>query len=152
MIITKQSDYAIRLMLAIADSEMALTTKQVAQAHKIPIAFLHKVVSNLVHANLLRTKRGVNGGIILGKDPIDISLYDIILAIEQEMVIHSCTLHGKPCKNISVCAIHDVMNEITNDVLDKFSQVTLDQLLDRQRLKPLSNRISNRPTLKMASE
>ncbi|MCX7834790.1 MAG: Rrf2 family transcriptional regulator [bacterium] len=136
MIITKQSDYGIRLMLALAEANEPLTTRKVAETHNIPMAFLHKVVSNLVRAKLLDTKRGVGGGMVISKQLEEISLYDIVLAIEGEMVINDCKLNGKPCRNIPHCAIHDVMDDITNEVIRRFSEISLAQLLEKQKRKP----------------
>lgn len=149
MIITKQADYGIRLMLAIAESNEPLTTRKIAETQNIPIAFLHKVVSNLVRAKLLETKRGVKGGIAIAKTPQEINLYDIIKAIEGEMVINECKLNGNPCKNIPICAIHDVMNDITATVRHRFSEISLALLLEKQKRKKFSDRMKKHTIITM---
>ena len=84
MQITRQADYAIRAVryLAKQDPNNRSATSRVATEMKIPPSFLAKIISQLSIAGLVHTSRGARGGVTLARDPIDISLLDVVEAID----------------------------------------------------------------------
>ena len=84
MQITRQADYAVRAVLYLAhldDSERAATST-VAKEQHIPPSFLAKIISQLSIAGLLHTSRGARGGVTLAREPKDITLLEVVEAID----------------------------------------------------------------------
>jgi Rrf2 family protein len=84
MRITAKADYAVRaaLELAAAEDDEPVKGEQLAEAQNIPLQFLEHILLELKHARIIRTKRGVRGGYWLARDPSEITLADVIRAVE----------------------------------------------------------------------
>ena len=84
MRISAKADYAVRAALELAAAEEGEPVKgeQVAEAQEIPLQFLEHILLELKHAGLVRTKRGARGGYWLAQPPKDITLADVIRAVE----------------------------------------------------------------------
>jgi Rrf2 family protein len=90
MQITRQADYAVRAIeyLARQDPNQLFATVTVAEETKIPRTFLAKIISQLSIAGLIKTVRGAHGGISLARDPHEISLLDVVTAIDGPIQIN----------------------------------------------------------------
>jgi Rrf2 family protein len=84
MRITAKADYAVRAALELAASEddEPIKGEQLAESQQIPLQFLEHILLELKHARIIRTKRGVRGGYWLARDPSEITLADVIRAVE----------------------------------------------------------------------
>jgi len=92
MQITRQADYAVRAVLYLAQlgPERRAATSQIAQEQKIPPSFLAKIVSQLSVAGILQTSRGARGGVSLARDPEDISVLEVVEAIDGPILLNEC--------------------------------------------------------------
>lgn len=119
--ITTAADYAIRAMIHLAclpEGAHALR-EEIAQAEKIPSSFMAKILRSLVRAQLLHSSRGVNGGFVLARPGVEISLLEIVEAIEGPLHLTACVGSGDGCDNSLDCpaapvweAVHDNMRAI----------------------------------------
>jgi Rrf2 family protein len=82
MRITAKADYAVRAALELAGSEGPVKGDALASAQHIPLKFLENILIDLRHAGLVRSQRGPEGGYWLAKAPADISVADVIRAVE----------------------------------------------------------------------
>src|SRR5512135_1674660 len=100
MQITRQADYAVRAMTYLAElgPEQRAATSQIAQEKSIPPSFLAKIVSQLSVAGLLQTSRGARGGVSLAKAPENISLLDVVEAIDGPILLNDCVGDGNSCE------------------------------------------------------
>jgi len=77
------TEYALRSMVLLAMRRGApLTAQQIASETKVPIDYLFKVLQSLGRAGLVQAQRGKNGGFSLANDPADISIYDVVQAVD----------------------------------------------------------------------
>lgn len=91
MQITRQADYATRAVLYLAQcrKDERISTSQIAQEQKIPPSFLAKIISQLSIAGLLNTSRGAHGGIALARDPSQITLLEVVEAIDGRIQLNA---------------------------------------------------------------
>ena len=84
MRITAKADYAVRaaLELAAAEDDEPVKGETLSESQGIPLQFLEHILLELKHARIIRTKRGVRGGYWLARDPSEITLADVIRAVE----------------------------------------------------------------------
>jgi Rrf2 family protein len=84
MRVTAKADYAIRaaVELAALDGQGPVKGERIAQAQEIPLKFLENILGDLRHAGLVRSQRGVEGGYWLGRPADDITVADVIRAVE----------------------------------------------------------------------
>jgi Rrf2 family protein len=87
MRISAKADYAVRAAVHLATAEAGSATKgdAIATAQDIPLKFLENILTDLRHAGLVRSQRGSEGGYWLIGDPAEISVADVIRAVEGPM-------------------------------------------------------------------
>jgi len=133
MQITRRADYAVRTMLDVAGleaGEVALT-HEVAQRQRMPAPFLAKIVLALTRAGLLRSHRGSGGGIALAKPAHQITLLDVVEAVDGPIAMNRCVLWPQECGRVDTCPVHDVWCETRALLVDHLGGVTLADLLSR---------------------
>jgi Rrf2 family protein len=110
MQITRQADYAVRTVLYLASLENGnrAPTSRIAEGQHIPSSFLAKIVSQLSVAGIVQTSRGARGGVSLAKPASDISLLDVVEAIDGPITLNECVTDPSICPFGDNCAVHDV--------------------------------------------
>ncbi len=131
MLLSRGADYAIRAMLDVATlpDDGKTITKQIAVRQEIPVAFLSKVIAQLTQAGLLRTYRGAAGGVHLARPPEEISLRQIVEALQGPIVLNFCTDPHDGCSKAATCPAYKVFEH---------AQRTLDMQLEQTILANLA--------------
>lgn len=121
MQITRQADYALRAMLYLArlDSNKRAATNQIADTQKIPPSFLAKIISQLSIAGLIHTSRGARGGVSLARPAEDISILEVVEAIDGPISLNECTINPDSCPFGEDCPIHDVWCSSQTELVEK---------------------------------
>jgi Rrf2 family protein len=137
MQITRQADYALRAMLYLArlEPQERAPTSKIAKEKEIPSSFLAKIISQLSIAGLINTSRGAGGGVSLARKPDEISLLDVVEAIDGPITLNECTRDPSICLFGDSCPIHEVWCETQMEMVRKLGQATFDKLLERERAK-----------------
>lgn len=113
MQITRQADYAIRAVLYLSRQEpkKAIATSTIAREMKIPPSFLAKIISQLSIAGLLNTTRGAHGGVTLSRSVHDISLLEVVEAIDGPILLNDCVGDPGDCQFDGQCPLHDIWHD-----------------------------------------
>ena len=141
--ISQTSEYALRAMVHLADqSRVSLTTQQIADATRVPAGYLAKVLGSLTRAGLVRSQRGLHGGCSLAHPPADITILDIINAVDPIQRILTCPLglksHGK-----KLCPLHKRVDDAMASIETAFANSSLaDLLADPSPSKPLCEAVA----------
>ncbi|WP_075426728.1 RrF2 family transcriptional regulator [Candidatus Kryptonium thompsonii] len=116
--LSRTCKYAIQAMIFIAslNTEEPVLAKQIAGALSIPREFLNKVMQRLVKAGFLVSVKGPGGGFLLAKDPKDITVFDIVKAIDGVEWFDSCLLRVGRCDEANPCVVHEFWVKIRNQV------------------------------------
>ena len=125
--LTKRADYAIRAVLALsraADGER-LSVRRIAADERIPERFLPLVMGDLVRAGLVEGTVGRSGGYRLAKPSAEISLLEVVEAVEGDSRRRVCVLRGGPCALAAVCDVHAVFAAAQDDVLGRLRTATI---------------------------
>lgn len=124
----KETDYAIQLLKIIPkDKKFCVSLKDVAKQTGVSFLFLQKIARKLRLAGLLKAAKGVNGGYSLAKSADQISLKEIIIAVEGGCAVLPCYCANKKCKTTK-CILKDKMKKINENVLKIFSKTKLNQI------------------------
>ncbi|GAB6062883.1 RrF2 family transcriptional regulator [Deferrisoma palaeochoriense] len=138
MIITRATEYSIRAALYLAEKYPAqvVSKQEICEAEGITPAFLTKILQPLIHAGLVRSKRGVSGGFALAKDPSRLTLLDVMEAAEEPMLLNICLMENHPCERECTCPVHKMWAEAKEKLSEIFSRRTLAELVEeRKRLR-----------------
>ena len=124
------TEYALRAVLRVAQSEKPLFIREIAGKEGIPQSFLSKIVQSLVRGGLLEARRGRHGGITLARPKEQISLLDLIEACEGPLRSPICLLnHTAQCSKPSKCSIHQVWEKAQRGMTKVLIETKLSHLL-----------------------
>lgn len=138
MEITRQADYAVRSMIHLAElppNDDRVSTATISEAEAIPLPFLTKVISRLATAGLVTTSRGMGGGVSLARPPEEITLLQVVEAVDGPIILNHCLLRSGTCEREPVCAAHDVWDEVQTHFVQELNAVTMRELAERQAEK-----------------
>jgi Rrf2 family protein len=135
MQITRAGEYGVLGLLNLArrsPGQMAMIT-EVSRTERIPKSFLAKIFQNLVKAGLVRSIRGARGGFVLVKDPAQVSILEIIEAIEGKILFQRCKQLKPDCEHAGGCALCGLFEEAQDGVKDVLLRTTLVDLIRREK-------------------
>ena len=124
-------EYALRAVVDLASTApKAKTTQEIAKATRVPQAYLAKVLQNLVQAGVLRSRRGLRGGIALVKKPEELTILEVVNAVDPIRRIKECPL-GLAAHGDLLCPLHKRLDNAMATVEQAFAQTTFRQILDK---------------------
>ena len=136
MHITRQADYALRAVLYLArlkDNELAATSVM-AREQSIPPSFLAKIISQLSVVGLLHTARGARGGVSLARDPKDITLLDVVEAVDGPVQLNVCVGSRRVCGFEDDCPLQTVWCDMQNELVTRLRTTTFAQMVAQERM------------------
>jgi Rrf2 family protein len=129
MQITRQADYAIRAVLYLAKlgPNQRAATSTVAQEQHIPPSFLAKIISQLSIAGLLHTSRGARGGVTLARPAEDITLLEVVEAIDGPIALNECVTDQEACSFGNECPLRPVWCEAQDELVSRLKATNFAQ-------------------------
>jgi Rrf2 family protein len=130
MQITRATDYAVRVTIHLATVPVSARVHGPALARAIdaPESFVSKVLQQLVQAGLASSQRGRRGGFQLARPAADISLLDVVEAIEGPTQINLCVAQGPNCSRKEWCGAHPVWLEAQEALVNVLAKASIAQL------------------------
>jgi Rrf2 family transcriptional regulator, nitric oxide-sensitive transcriptional repressor len=126
--IPKTAEYALRAVVVLAaDSERPYSAEQLARATRLPRRYAHKVLQALVRAELVRSQPGPGGGYSLVRPADELSILDVVNAVQPIPRIRHCPLGLK--SHTHLCPLHRELDEACAATERAFARVTIAQLL-----------------------
>lgn len=122
--------YGVRAMFDLAQlyGEVPQSVKCIAERQSIPVAYLEQLIAPLRKAGLVLSIRGAQGGYTLAKLPEEISVGDVLRAVEGPLAATACITN--PCENSDGCAMHALWERIHRGVNDVMDGITLRDMLE----------------------
>lgn len=138
--LSQTTEYALRAVVHLASlSPQPQTTNQISEATMVPRAYLAKVVQALVRAGILHSQRGVKGGVLLARSLDELTMLDVVNAVDPIQRIHTCPL-GLPAHGVRLCPLHARLDKALSMVEKAFADSTLAEILrEPSPSKPLCN-------------
>jgi Rrf2 family protein len=128
--LSQSVEYALRAACFLADRAPApQTTVQIAQVTKVPAAYLSKILQQLVRAGLVRSQRGLHGGMSLNKSPEELTILEVVNAVDPINRIRQCPL-GLAAHGVRLCPLHRRLDDATAMVEQAFRETTLAEVLN----------------------
>lgn len=134
MLITRETDYAMRTVRALSGGKR-LNIKQICEAENIPIQFAYKILKKLSEKNIIKIIRGAGGGYCLEADLQTLTIYDILIAIENEADYNSvnlCLKDGVSCihnSNGKCCKMNKEFRRINSVLKEELKKVPFIELI-----------------------
>ncbi len=134
MQITRQADYAVRAVLHLARTgEQRTATSAIAEEQHIPPSFLAKIISQLSIAGLLHTSRGARGGVTLAKEPKEITLLEVIEAIDGPIQLNECVGENGVCSFDDNCPLRPVWCDAQEELVGRLKGTNFADMLAKNQ-------------------
>ena len=126
-------EYALRAMMHLAALEpgASASSEVISKSTKVPQGYLSKVMRDLVVADLIVSQRGPRGGFALARGADQISMLDVVNAVDSMQRIHRCPL-GNPA-HLKLCPLHQRIDSALDHIEREFRQTTLEEMLESGR-------------------
>jgi Rrf2 family protein len=132
MFITRESDYGARIIRELAGGGRK-TVQDICAKELVPFQYGYKILKKLEKGGLVRGFRGANGGYALAKSADDITLFDVVSAVDGDMFINECLTPGHQCPlnrpGKKRCGIHREFIRIQNLLLASLKEKNLTEIL-----------------------
>ena len=133
---SQTSEYALRAAVFLADGPAERrTARDIATAMSIPIDYVSKVMQSLGRAGLVEAQRGKQGGFRLTRDSADISLLDVMNAVDPLRRISSCPLRLDQHRHL-MCPLHRKLDQALAAIENEFRRTSISDLIDTRRAEP----------------
>lgn len=133
MRISTKGRYALRILMDVAmnvDINNLRRIHEVAASQNISEKYVGRLIIQLKKAGFLTARRGVNGGYKLARDPSEITLLEILDAMEGKLSIVRCVGAPGPCASNSDCSVRPIWMRLNDQVRSIFEGVTLQMIVD----------------------
>ena len=137
MIISTKGRYGVRAMFVLAkryEQDEPTSIKYIATEQSISEQYLEQLFSKLKHADLIKSVRGQKGGYSLTKEPNNISIGDIIIALEGPLAPSECVIEDNDsCENIECCTTRSMWKKIYDGFNTVVNSLSLGDMLEEYR-------------------
>ena len=132
--LSKSTDYGIRILAQLARDELGVTrnARDVAEDLYLPVPMVSKVMKSLARAGVLESHRGPGGGFSLSRRPDDLSVADMIAALEGPVALTECQVGPSLCRHEGKCSVQEPWSVINRSVRNTLATITLSDLIDPQ--------------------
>jgi len=136
MEITHQADYALRAILYLARLQpgQRVPTSQIAAENHIPPSFLTKIVSQLSIAGLIHTSRGAHGGVWLARSPEELTMLDVLEAIDGVVILNHCVEDPQGCQMSDECTLHLFWENTCGELVSRLRKTSFATLIKGKEL------------------
>lgn len=143
MRLSKKAEYALRALSAMARGKRSWGIQELSQQENIPVKFLEQILLALRHAGLLASRRGVGGGYSLVKPAANISIGEIVRALDGPIAPIPCASErpGIPCTcpHPATCPVRQMMDKLRAEIVAWLDSRSLEDLA---RLGPEANALA----------
>ena len=125
--LTRGGEYALRAMtyLACRPEGRVCSLHDICQAQEIPESFLAKILQSLAHAGLANSQRGAHGGFALARPAAEISMRDIVEAVDGPIALNPCVLWPNECSRNEECQMHKAWMHAQQQLMDVLETIKL---------------------------
>jgi Rrf2 family protein len=142
--VSRKIDYALRAVIHLAsedDGERACSVSEIATRERIPRQFLVKIIQELIHKGLVRSRRGPRGGYVLARPAKDVTFRQVIEAVEGPISLNACTGEHADCFLLGLCGMERIWREGQRRVMELFENTTIADV--RPRPVPLRTALNS---------
>lgn len=139
MKVTTKGQYAIEIIVDLAlrsESKQLESLKNIADRRSLSEKYLERIIKPLKEKGIVKSVRGVNGGYCLGKARDELSVLEIVTAVEGQLAPVSCLTRKSDCKNdCSVCPTRETWGRMWHIMTAPIEKLTIADILDRMEHK-----------------
>ncbi len=130
MELTRKGDYAIRGIVYLAGQPLDKISllSDIAAAVQVPQTFLAKIFQQFSKSGIVKSYRGTGGGFMLARPPEQITLLEVVEAVEGPITPNRCVIAAGECERDSICTVHPVWARVKQQTRSLLAEVSLKDL------------------------
>lgn len=129
MLITRRSDYALRICRVLQDKKIHNVT-EICRTEEVPKAFAYKILREMEQKSFVRSERGNRGGYCLSVSLDDITLLDIVMELDDDVSMIHCVKEGCPRDTADApCRMHEEIVRIQNILITEMQRKSIAEIL-----------------------
>jgi len=135
MYITLEADYAVRIVDAIARNRGRMMAEAIAAKSCITAKHARKILHKLSTCGIILSRRGTSGGYELAKQASDITIHDVLYAIEGPLVLNRCLLENTKCTRVpdKNCPYHHTFARLTDYIHSQLSSLSFADVINMEK-------------------
>ncbi len=124
--VSQGAQYAISAIIALSKRSNGdiVSASELARSLDCPAAYLSQLLAKLKKPGILKSQRGLNGGVLLAKPVKDISVYEVIVAIDGDKFFTNCFMGIEGCGHIEPCPFHSFWSKEREKIKDWLTKTT----------------------------
>ena len=132
MLYSKTAKYAVLALAEVAarEEDGLVATRSIAEATSAPYPLLAKIVNQMHRAGLVKATRGKQGGIRLARSAAEVTIMDVVLALDGSSMLNDCPLYLDPCNCGKECALHAIWKPARDAVVRFLASTTIQMVAD----------------------
>jgi Rrf2 family transcriptional regulator, iron-sulfur cluster assembly transcription factor len=144
MQITRAGEYGVQGLMHLArrNPGQRIMLDEVSREEHIPKSFLAKIFQHLAKAGIVRSIRGSGGGFALARKPSEISVLEIIEAVEGKILFQRCRMDKPDCEHAGGCALCGLFERAQDGIKDVLTSTTLQDLIQQQGTLEVSRSVA----------
>jgi len=128
--LSKKADYALLALrhMAVPGARETVSARELAESYDLPPELLAKVLQQLVRGGLLASQQGIRGGYGLAKPAAEITVVDVVQAIDGPMMVTACSEIDHSCDQYTKCNIRDPLWKLKDRIVSALAATTVAEL------------------------
>ena len=145
--LSKKADYALIALkdLASRPEGDAPSAREIAERYAIPVELMAKVLQRLAKMGIVASHQGTRGGYHLARAATQISVADVILAIDGPVLVTACSDEDESCEQYDTCNVRDPLWRLKDRIVQALAAFTVNELVSENALEPSPVAVTRRP-------
>ena len=141
MRLTTKGRYAVTAVLDLAfhEEKGPVSLAAISDRQHISLSYLEQLFARLRRNGVVKSTRGPGGGYTLNRDAADISVSDVIVAVDENCQVAACD-DKESCKGDYQCLTHDLWNELSNEIRSFLDGISLAEMMTNEKVQEVSIR------------
>ena len=138
MRISTKGRYGLRAILDLAvygRKNTPVLLSEISRREEIPQKYLSQIMGELIRAGFVKSVRGRKGGYLLSKPPEEITVSEVLRALEGDFAVVECVADPSVCNRVSFCGTRDVWKLLSERIEETLSYITVEDLVESQKKK-----------------
>jgi Rrf2 family iron-sulfur cluster assembly transcriptional regulator len=141
MRLTTKGRYAVTAVLDLAfhEGKGPVSLAAISERQHISLSYLEQLFARLRRNGVVKSTRGPGGGYTLNRDAADISVSDVIVAVDETCQVAACD-DVEGCQGDYRCLTHDLWNELSNEIRNFLDSISLAEMMENEKVQEVSIR------------
>jgi Rrf2 family protein len=131
--LTKKADYGLISLKHLAMKGGSASAKEIADAYRIPLPLLAKVLQKLARGGFLRSEHGTYGGYRLARPAGHITALEVIRSIDGPIFLTSCFTGGETCDQSTCCTVREPLRKVHDGIQNLLSSISIADMAEEDR-------------------